>query len=95
MEQNVGFADRYIRLTLAGLMLAGSAARMTRRVDGTAVALGLLGGMMLAEGTLGACPLYSAAGIRTNRAEDRFQHSVAEPPPGERTNDDILPYEGI
>lgn len=85
MDQNVGLPDRYIRITLGGLMLAAGAARLARRADLTGVAAGLLGGMMLAEGVLGTCPLYSVAGINTKD----------EPAPGERTNDVIQPCEGI
>lgn len=95
MEHNVGMADRYIRIALGGLMLAASAGRMARRADGTSVVMGLLGGMMLAEGTLGVCPIYQALGISTNRTEYPNTHIVDEPPPGMRTNDDIMPYEGI
>lgn len=85
MDQNVGLTDRYIRITLGGLLLACGAARLARHADLAGVAAGLLGGMMLAEGTLGVCPLYQLAGINTS----------AEPGPGSRTNDVILPYEGI
>ncbi|HWI61498.1 MAG TPA: DUF2892 domain-containing protein [Symbiobacteriaceae bacterium] len=85
MDQNVGLTDRYIRLTLGGLLLACGAARMARSTDATGVVAGLLGGMMLAEGVLGVCPLYEVAGINTS----------AEPVPGSRTNDVIGPYEGI
>lgn len=91
MEQNVGMPDRYIRITLGGLLLAAGAGYMGRRSAGTGMMLGLLGGMMLAEGVLGTCPLYSAAGINT-RAESE---GVSAPPPGERANDVIDQAEGI
>lgn len=95
MEHNVGMADRYIRIALGSFLLAGSAARMARRADAGAVVLGLLGGTMLAEGTLGVCPLYEAFGFSTNRMEHPESDNLHEPPPGMRTNDDIMPYEGI
>lgn len=85
MEQNVGQADRYIRIALGSLLLATGAARLARRADAGSAALGLLGGTMLAEGVLGTCPLYTVAGISTND----------QPVPGSRTNDVIQPYEGI
>jgi len=85
LEQNVGFIDRYIRITLGGLMIAAGAARLARDGGLAGAAVGLLGGMMLAEGVLGTCPLYSVAGINTN----------PDPIPGTYTNDVIQPYEGI
>jgi hypothetical protein len=70
MEQNVGTADRYIRITMGSLMLAAGAGQMARRGGfGGGMALGALGGMMLAEGILGTCLLYSAAGINTNHQQ--------------------------
>lgn len=85
MNQNIGTTDRYIRLTLGGLMLATGAARLARNPDMAGMAVGLLGGLMLAEGVLGTCPLYEVAGINTN----------PDPAPGHYTNDVIMPYEGI
>ncbi len=89
MEQNVGPADRYIRIALGSTMLAMGAARMAREDGLSGLAAGLAGGIMLAEGVLGTCPLYSAYGISTNREREA-------PYPGEEsTNDTIRPYEGI
>ncbi|HWI51311.1 MAG TPA: DUF2892 domain-containing protein [Symbiobacteriaceae bacterium] len=85
MDQNIGLTDRYIRITLGSLFMAVGAARMVRNVDAAGVAAGLFGGMMLAEGFLGTCPLYSLMGMNTND----------DPAPGTRTNDVIEPYEGI
>lgn len=86
MEQNVGFTDRYLRLTLGSLALAIGAARLARNPDVTGVALGLLGGMTLADGILGTCPYYSMVGINTQNEEPQYQ---------EHTNDRIAPHEGI
>jgi len=85
MDQNIGLTDRYIRITLGSLFLATGAARMVRQCDAAGVAAGVLGGMMLAEGVLGTCPLYNLMGMNTND----------DPAPGARTNDVIQPYEGI
>lgn len=80
MEHNVGDADRYLRIALGGFLLACSAAKAAREGGMAGVGTGLLGGMMLAEGVLGICPLYSAFGISTRM---------------EPTNDVVSPYEGI
>lgn len=80
MEHNVGEADRYLRIALGGFLLACSAAKAAREGGMAGVGTGLLGGMMLAEGVLGVCPLYSALGISTCR---------------EPVNDVMHPYEGI
>jgi uncharacterized membrane protein len=85
MQHNLGMTDRYIRITVGGLMIATGAAQLARRADLTGAALGLLGGMMLAEGALGVCPLYEAMGMNTN----------PDPPPGSRANDIVGPYEAI
>jgi hypothetical protein len=95
MEPNVGKADRYIRITLGSLLVAVGAARMARRFDLTSVTVGLLGGMMLAEGVLGTCPVYSLAGIDTLEHEQGTTDDGEQPAPGERTNDVINPHEGI
>jgi|GEM_PF-654162 len=79
-EPNVGPLDRYLRIALGSLMLASSAGRMARYGSLAGLGTGLLGGMMLAEGILGTCPLYSALGLDTREAH---------------TNDVIRPYEGI
>ena len=94
MEQNVGTADRYIRITLGSLLVAMGAARMTRRPDLSSAALGLLGGMMLAEGVLGTCLMYSLAGIDT-LDDGKSADDGEQPAPGTRTNDVIAPHEGI
>lgn len=86
MEKNVGQVDRYLRITVGSFLLAMGSARMVRDGDMGGALLGLLGGMALAEGILGTCPLYTLAGISTNHAP---------PAPGQYTNDVIQPYEGI
>lgn len=80
MEHNVGDGDRYIRIALGSFLLACSAAKAARYGGYAGIGTGLLGGMMLAEGVLGICPLYSLCGIDT-----RTEH----------TNDVIAPYEGL
>lgn len=80
MEPNVGRADRYVRITIGSLLLACSAAHGAREGGWSGLGTGLLGGMMLAEGILGTCPLYPLLGIDTRE---------------EHTNDLISPYEGI
>ncbi|MFZ5826647.1 MAG: YgaP family membrane protein [Bacillota bacterium] len=80
MEQNVGQTDRYLRITFGSLLLACSAAHAAREGGMAGLGTGLLGGMMLAEGVLGSCPIYSLAGVDTRE---------------EQTNDVIRPYEGI
>jgi hypothetical protein len=96
MEHNVGTTDRYIRITLGGLLLAAGAGQMSRRNGwGGGMALGMLGGMMLAEGILGTCPLYTAAGINTNQQEGLEAGGESEAG-GEYTNSTIdEAYEGI
>lgn len=80
MEPNVGQTDRYMRITLGSLLLACSAASAAREGGMAGIGTGLLGGMMLAEGVLGTCPIYSLIGVDTRE---------------EQTNDVIRPYEGI
>ena len=65
MEPNIGRADRYIRLTLGSWLLASGAARMARDPDWTACGIGLLGGILLAEGILGVCVGYHLTGVNT------------------------------
>ena len=88
LEPNAGLTDRYIRITLGSLMLACGAARLARQPDLTGAVLGLLGGMTLADGVLGTCPMYVPLGVDT-RAPD-VRHAGHE-----HTNDTIGPYEGI
>jgi hypothetical protein len=64
MTRNLDRAQRYVRLSLGGLLLAASTARMVRRPGMGAVGLGLLGGMMVAEGVLGVCPLLNMSSMR-------------------------------
>lgn len=102
MEQNIGLTDRYVRITLGGLLLAASAARLARRGAGAGgMAVGLLGGMMLAEGVLGNCPLYRLLGINTNSDGHHCcdsqcecaDHQNNEP---DATETDVMePYDGI
>lgn len=88
LEQNVGFTDRYLRLSLGSLALAVGAARLARNPDSIGIALGVLGGMALADGVLGTCPFYSMMGVNTQEEDRRFEDE-------DHTNDLIEPYEGI
>lgn len=97
MEQNVGTADRYMRITLGGMLLAVAASRGARQMTAGVMLTGALGGMMLAEGVLGTCPIYSALGVNTVRGHEQEQvqsGGMAEPYMHD-TNDVIQPYEGI
>lgn len=89
MQQNVGMADRYIRIAMGGFLLACSAAHGARDNQGTSLIAGLLGGMMLAEGVLGTCPLYTRLGINTRTGNAAEQ--VAQAMNGAMT----VPHEGI
>ncbi|HLN65430.1 MAG TPA: DUF2892 domain-containing protein [Symbiobacteriaceae bacterium] len=97
MEQNVGMADRYVRITLGSMLLACAAARGARQMTTGVFLTGALGGMMLAEGVLGTCMVYSALGVNTLRGHEQQQvqsGGMAEPYMHD-TNDVIQPYEGI
>lgn len=60
MTINVGFADRLVRLALAGVLFSFFffATEPIRYI-------GLLGIVPLLTGSMGWCPLYSLFGIRT------------------------------
>jgi hypothetical protein len=88
LEQNVGFTDRYLRLSLGSLALAVGAARLARNPDLTGITLGLLGGMALADGVLGTCPFYSMMGVDTREEGRQFEDEA-------HTHDLIEPYERI
>jgi hypothetical protein len=70
MTRNLDRAQRYVRLSLGGLLLAASTARMVRRPGMGAVGLGVLGGMMVAEGVLGVCPLLNMSTMRDGHCCD-------------------------
>jgi hypothetical protein len=70
MTRNINRGQRYVRLTLGGLFLAASSARMVRRPGLGAVGLGLLGGMLVAEGVLGVCPLLNLPMMRDGQCCD-------------------------
>jgi hypothetical protein len=64
-ERNAGLADRYWRITLGAVLLAVGAGRMARQCDWVAGTASVLGGMFIADGVLGTCPLYGPLGIDT------------------------------
>lgn len=63
MKQNVGSADRVIRIVLAALF---AVLYFTKTVEGTAgMVLLVLGGIFLATSVISFCPLYAIFGINT------------------------------
>lgn len=60
MNQNIGAADRLLRMAIGGLLVAGS-------VFGWWGVWGLLGLVPVFTGFLGTCPLYAMLGIHTRR----------------------------
>lgn len=50
--------DRYWRIAVGATILGCGVAHMVRRENWTGTVVSLLGGMFLADGILGTCPLY-------------------------------------
>lgn len=87
LEPNVGLTDRYWRITVGAVLLGCGVARLSRGHDLLGYAGTALGGMFLADGILGSCPLYTPFGVDTRAAEwddPRIMHAeeVLEDPSG-------------
>lgn len=65
MKRNIGLADRYCRITAGAAILGCGIAESVKGQKWTGAALSLLGGMFLADGILGTCPLYEPLHIDT------------------------------
>lgn len=69
MKQNMGSADRVIRILLA---LVVAVLYLTDQISGTlAVILGLFAAIFLLTSFLGFCPLYLPFKITTKKAEQK------------------------
>ena len=66
MTQNVGSADRVLRIVLGLALLA-----LPFVLEGGARWLGLIGLVPLLTGIAGSCPAYRLLGIRTRRLADQ------------------------
>ncbi len=65
MKQNMGIADRSIRIVLAAVV---AVLYFTNQLSMTAaVILGILAVIFLATGIVGVCPLYLPFGLSTKR----------------------------
>ena len=62
MKQNVGKADRWIRIVLGVVLLS-----LIVFLNGGIRWIGLIGLIPLLTGILGYCPLYSLLKIKTNK----------------------------
>lgn len=65
MKQNMGSADRVIRVLLAAVMIV---LYLTDQITGTlALVLGLFGVVFLATSAVGFCPLYAPFKLSTKK----------------------------
>ncbi|OIN58321.1 YgaP family membrane protein [Arsenicibacter rosenii] len=66
MKKNIGATDRYIRIALAVILIALSAADVLTGI--WTLAGFIAAGILLLTSLVSSCPLYLPFGIRTNRA---------------------------
>lgn len=66
MKKNVGGIDRFLRLVVGLLLLAGKFAGVSLFSGTLGTVLAVVGAIFVVTGAIGYCPLYSILGISTS-----------------------------